>query len=66
MKDLIEAFEIFLKYSGDVKYPTCCAHDELTVCVDPLDYPNAAIERLCELGFFEDDGCFMYYKYGSA
>jgi len=68
MKKLIEAFEIFLKYSGDVTYPTVCSHDTLKVCVDSNIYPQEAVARLIELGFFVDETeeCFVSYKYGSA
>ena len=34
MKELIEAFQIFLKYSEE-SYPTNCDHDIMRVNVDP-------------------------------
>ncbi|MBF84881.1 MAG: hypothetical protein CL489_10510 [Acidobacteria bacterium] len=50
MKDLIEAFEIFAKYTED-KYCFGCEHDELFVYVDPEDVSSEDLKRLKELGF---------------
>ena len=67
MKDLIEALQIFSKYS-DTEWPTHCEHDELRVCVDPAIVSKEDIKRLDELGFFpeEDEDCFLSFKFGSA
>ena len=67
MKNLIEALQILMKYCGDVKYPTCCDHDEFFVnCVSPDDVSHEDLQRLDELGFvpYEDYG-FISYRYGS-
>jgi len=68
MKDLVEAFKIFLKYS-DNEYPINCQHDIMRVYLD-IDYVDMTIidvEKLEELGFDydEDFGCFYSHKYGS-
>jgi hypothetical protein len=81
MKDLVEAFTIFLKYSQEV-YPTHCEHDVMCVCVSPSLVSDEDKKRLCVLGFkyggVNDDGdmddeeeceygdCFYSYKYGSC
>ena len=66
MKELIEALQIFLKY-GNPDYPTHCEHDELWICgIDPEDVSKEDKRKLDELGFFEDDGDFKSFKYGSA
>lgn len=53
MEDLIEALNIFLKYTGNVRNPTGCEHDILHIYdgphpdkMDPFD-----ADRLEELGF---------------
>lgn len=71
MKDLIEALQIFLKYS-QTDYPTHCEHDVLFVDCDPELVSIEDKERLEELGFH--DGCgsgefehgFYSYKFGSC
>ena len=65
MKKLIEAFQIFLKYS-DTEYPTHCEHDTLHVCVDPNLVSDEDKEKLHELGFSYDSEHFYSYKYGSC
>lgn len=52
MKDLIEALQIFMKYCGDVKYPTVCEREELFVnCVTPEQVSEEDLKRLDKLGF---------------
>lgn len=67
LSKLIEALQIFLKY-GDIKYPTHCEHDVMTVCVDPKKVSDEDKAKLDKLGFFVDNSedCFKSYKYGSA
>lgn len=65
MKDLIEAFTIFLKY-GNPSYPTCCVHDALLVrCTKEVSNEDAA--RLDELGFFWSDeyDSWASFRFGS-
>ena len=68
MKELVEAFKIFLKYS-DESYPINCQHDIMRVYpgTEYEDMNLSDIEKLEELGFDydEDFGCFYSYKYGS-
>lgn len=70
MEQLIEALQIFLKYSNEA-YPTHCEHDILYVCgIDQSRVSDEDIKRLKELGFFPDDegdGCgFASFRYGSC
>jgi len=66
MKELIEALQIFLKYSNE-KYPTSCEHDEMYVHVSPSIVSGADKERLEELGFEPTDiDNFVSNKFGSA
>ena len=69
MDDLIEALQIFKKYS-DTKYPTHCEHDVLYICggIEPADVSDKDKERLEELGFDEDldVGGFASFKFGSC
>ena len=68
MEDLIKALQIFLKY-GNPKYPTYCAHDELTIAgINPAEVSDEDKKKLDELGFFVDDEeeCFRSFKFGSA
>lgn len=67
MNDLIEALQIFLKYT-DTKYPTHCEHDILTVNVDPALVSKEDKERLHDLDFDADDTyCHFYsYRFGSC
>ena len=68
MEDLIEALQIFLKYSNE-KYPTHCEHDILYVCgIDPSEVSDEHTKRLARLGFFVDDecDCFASFRFGSC
>ena len=70
MDDLIEALQIFRKYT-DTKYPTNCSHDEMAIMeVEPSGVCKEDVERLDELGFFisedGDDSYFMSFRFGSA
>lgn len=69
MKDLIEALQIFLKYS-DLDYPTHCEHEYLFVDVDPNIVSNEDKDKLKKLGFvvdtqFDGDG-FGSHRFGSC
>lgn len=66
MRDLIEALQIFAKYT-EARCPTNCSHDELHVDVDPSIVTSEDMARLDELGFFpnEYDG-FSSYRFGSC
>ena len=69
MEDLITALYIFLKYLEDPneRSPTMCSHDELWIMtVDPEDVSTEDMAKLDELGFFESDGGFRSYRFGSA
>jgi hypothetical protein len=50
VKDLLEAFTIFAKYT-DAARPTICAHDTLYVLVDPARVTAEDRERLEALSF---------------
>lgn len=68
MNDLIEALQIFSKYTN-TKYPTWCEHDVMHICdVNPDEVSQEDLERLDDLGFFvsQEDGEFMSYRFGSA
>ncbi len=67
MNDLIEALQIFSKYTN-TKYPTHCEHDKLTVVVDPEKVSPEDIKRLDQLGFNADDcdECFYSFRFGSC
>lgn len=69
MDDLIEALQIFRKYT-DTKYPTNCSHDELAICdVEPSSVSGEDVKRLEELGFIisgEDEAYFLSFKFGSC
>lgn len=68
LKDLIEALQIFLKYS-DEEYPTHCEHDVLMVIgIDEDQVSEEDKARLDELGFFWSDehDCWSSFKFGSA
>lgn len=70
MDDLIEALQIFRKYTA-TDYPTHCEHDVLTICgVEPDDVSQEDKERLSQLGFivgspFGEDS-FISYRFGSC
>lgn len=66
MKQILEAFTIFSKYTND-EYVTHCEHDEMYVMVDPEKVSVPDKERLKELGFREyADGGFISTKFGSC
>lgn len=67
MNDLIEALQIFAKYTND-KYPTACEHDVLYVLVDPSLVSVEDTSKLETLGFSADtaEECFHSFRYGSA
>jgi len=69
MKELIEAFQIFLKYSSD-PYPTHCEHDVMYVNVNPEIVSEEDKKRLEDLGFNSGNGevpeVFYSYKFGSC
>lgn len=68
MKDLIEALQIFSKYT-DTKYPTHCEHDILMIMeVDEDSVTEDEAKRLDELGFFwsEEYECWASFRFGSA
>ncbi len=66
MEKLIQALQIFLKY-GNPEYPTHCEHDELFIChIDPNDVSDEDKKTLDNLGFFESDGGFKSFRYGSC
>lgn len=65
MKDLIEALQIFAKYTDDYA-PTHCEHDELSVVVSPDAVSEADLKRLEELSFHADGEYFKSYRFGSC
>jgi len=66
MKDLIEALNIFAKYTQDDR-PTHCEHDTLMVLVDPNIVSEEDVTKLDELGFFvSGEGNFYSFRFGSA
>lgn len=70
MKELIEALNIFLKYTGDARWPFHCEHEILYVTAsEGLDIDSADADRLVELGFefdAEEYNCWYSYRYGSS
>lgn len=69
MKDLIEALQIFYKYTGDINNPTLCEHNVMIVAYDETVCLNIKdAHRVKELGFFysTDDECWKSYRFGSA
>ena len=68
MDDLIEALQIFRKYSN-TKYPTHCEHDVLYICggIEVSEVSVSDKKKLEELGFVEDiDGGFSSFRFGSC
>jgi hypothetical protein len=66
MRDLIEALQIFAKYT-DATHPTNCSHDMLGVCgVGAVSAEDAV--RLEELGFsWDKDKAFWFsFRFGST
>lgn len=64
MRDLIEALTIFLKY-GNPHYPTNCCHDALWVAIDAEVVSAEDKVALEALGFFESEGGFKSFRFGS-
>lgn len=69
MDDLIEALNIFRKYSNE-KYPCVCEHETLYIHgADPEKMSVKDIERLEELGFVVEEDfekCFVSFRFGSS
>ena len=67
MHDLIEALQIFAKYT-DEKWPSWCERDEFHICVEPENVSEEDTKRLNELGFFpEENGYgFCSFRFGSC
>ena len=68
MLELIEALQIFAKYSS-TKWPTVCTHDQLTIMeVDRDDPTEDERGRLEELGFLwsPEDDVWISFRFGSA
>ena len=69
MDDLIEALQIFKKYSN-TKYPTHCEHDVLYICggIKAVNVTQQDRDRLEEIGFDvdSDDGEFYSFRFGSC
>jgi hypothetical protein len=66
MKDLIDALNIFAKYTK-AEFPTHCEHDVLYVVVNPADVVLPEdLEKLKELGFNPDGDVFKSYRFGSC
>lgn len=68
MKDLIEALQIFSKYT-DTKYPTHCEHDILLIMeIEEDSVTKEDAKLLDELGFFwsEEYDCWASFRFGSA
>ncbi len=65
MSDLIKALLIFQKYFNPHS-PLHCEHDELTVCLDADKVSDEDKKELDKLGFFEEDGLFKSYRFGSS
>ena len=68
MEDLIEALNIFIKYSI-VKWPTTCSHDVFAIMeVTEEQVSKEDKARLDELGFLfsEDEECWISFRFGSA
>jgi hypothetical protein len=67
MQDLIQALQIFLKYSN-AKFPTICEHDILYVNVKPEAVSQEDIQSLKKLGFNvnENTNNFSSNRFGSC
>lgn len=71
MKDLIESLQIFLKYTGDMDYPTHCEHDVMYCAhgFGPEVMSEEDVKRLDKLGWHwdgDDLECWLSFKFGSA
>lgn len=67
MKDLIEALQIFLKYT-QAEYPSSCDHDIFRIYVNPKIVSKEDKKILEKLGFHPEakNECFYSFKYGSC
>jgi hypothetical protein len=68
MDDLIEALQIFRKYT-DCDYPVHCMQGTMLIMeVDEVEVSQSDMYRLETLGFYwsEHEDCFVSYKFGSA
>jgi len=67
MNDLIEALQIFAKYT-DATWPSWCEHDMFHICVEPEKVSEEDTKRLDELGFFPDESGYDFrsYRFGSC
>ena len=63
--EFTQALSIFRKYDNPPS-PFHCEHDILHVMVENDQVTDEDKERLDELGFFERDGYFASFRYGSA
>jgi hypothetical protein len=68
MDDLIKALQLMRsKLTEDIRNPTHCEHDELTVMVDPALFTAEELQQLNEWGFNDyGDGVFQSFRFGSA
>jgi hypothetical protein len=67
MNDLIEALQIFSKYTQD-RYPTYCEHDCLNVVIDCDIVSDEDKTKLEKLGFHahEIEKKFYSFRFGSC
>lgn len=67
MDDLIEALQIFRRYTNE-RYPLNCVHDVLLVtCVSKEEVMNGDYEKLNKLGFdwMEEYEAWGSFRFGS-
>lgn len=65
MNDLIEALQIFSKYTNSHN-PTHCEHDTLYVCVNPEIVSQEDKNKLEILSFWAEDDLFSSNRFGSC
>jgi hypothetical protein len=65
MNDLVEAFQIFAKYTTS-EYPTDCSNEELFVNVSPSIVLPEDVARLQELSFFQKGEGFASFRFGGC
>ena len=65
MKDLIDALNIFAKYTK-AECPTHCEHDVLYVAVNPSEVLSEDLEQLEKLSFTPEGDIFRSYRFGSC
>ncbi len=67
MNDLIEALQIFAKYSNE-EWPTHCEHDILMISDVQNDISQEDKDKLEKLGFHWSDefDCWVSYRFGSC